>query len=134
MTAHTSFGTGPASAPSAAVTPVAADKTAPKIKITGIKRKLARKALLKGLTFAVIPSERAKLSITLLGSKKTKHPRYTVKLASKSYMLGGKHKLTLKPNRSRVNHAKRFSVKLRIVAADAAGNKATVTSTIQVSG
>jgi len=82
----------------------------------------------------VTPDEPAKLAITLLGSKKTKKPRYTVKLASKSYKLGGKHKLTLKPKSSRVNHSKKFSVKLRIVATDAAGNHRTVTVTIKVSG
>jgi hypothetical protein len=33
-----------------------------------------------------------------------------------------------------VNHAKKFSVRLRIIATDAAGNRRTVTTTIGVSG
>jgi hypothetical protein len=132
VTARTAFGTGPASAPSAAVTPTHPDKTAPSVKITGLKRKLKRKALLKGLKFTVTPNEPATLSITLLGAKKTKKPRYNVKLAAKSFTLGGKRTLTLKPKGSRVNRAKKFSVRLQIVATDAAGNRSTTTVTIKV--
>ena len=156
VTARTSFGAGPAAEPSAPVTPAAppvatspgatppgatppgttpgADTTAPTIKIAGLKRKQTRKALLEALKFTVEPSETAKLSITLVGSKRTKRPRYEVKLASKSFELGGTRKVALKPKRARVSRARKFSVRLRIVATDAAGNKRTVTVSINVSG
>jgi hypothetical protein len=142
VTATTAFGTGPASAPSPAVTPQApapapapvpvpvpsiVDTQPPTVKITGLKRKLTRKALINGLKLTLKPSERASLAVTLLATKRSAKP-----LAAKAYGLGLTRKLTLKPKRSRVGTAKRFSVRLRIVATDAAGNRGTTTKQIRI--
>jgi hypothetical protein len=102
------------------------------LKVGGLKRKLRRKALLRGIRFRITPSERAALSVTLLGAKRAKRPRYTVRLAARSRRLGGVRTLTLKPKRSRVSHRKRFTVRLRIVATDAAGNRRVTTRAIAI--
>jgi hypothetical protein len=136
------IGTGPASGPSAAVTPSAPapapapparDTTAPTVRLKGLRQKPRRKAFLKGDRFRIRPSEPARLSIRLLGSKRVKRPRYTVTLASRRFALGGARKLALKPKRSRVSRASRFRVRVRIVATDAAGNRRTVKRTLKVS-
>jgi hypothetical protein len=41
--------------------------------------------------------------------------------------------IKVKPSRKLVGHAHRFTVRLRIVATDAAGNTRTVTRTVRVS-
>lgn len=139
VAATTAFGTGPASAPSAAVTPAgpaappaARDTTAPTVRLGGLKRKLTRKALLRGLRLRITPSEPAALAVTLRGARRVKRPRYTVRLASRRFALGAARRLTLKPKRARVSPRKRFAVRLRVVATDAAGNRRAITRTIAV--
>jgi hypothetical protein len=116
--------------PTASFRTAAKDRLAPTVKITGLKKKVTRRALLKGLRLTLTPSEPAKLAIGLRGSKTSRHPRYTVRLASKSFGLGGKRRLTLKPKRSRVRRA--TPVRLTIAATDAAGNRRRITRTIKV--
>jgi hypothetical protein len=99
----------------------------------GAEAEAERKAFRKGVRFRVTPSEPARLSIRLLGSKRSKRPRYTVRLSSKSFALGRERKLTLKPKRSRMSRAPKFTVRLQIVATDAAGNRRTVRRTLKVS-
>jgi hypothetical protein len=129
------LGAGPVSAPSAAVTPVAPDTTAPTLKITGLKSKLKLKAFLKGVTATLTPSESSSLAIDLLASatRVSLARSYNLTLASKSYGLGGARKLKLKPSKTLVGKARRFTVRLRVTATDAAGNRRTVTKTIRVS-
>jgi hypothetical protein len=115
--------------------PAGPDTTAPTVKITGLKSKLKLKAFLKGVTATLTPDESSSLAVDLLGSatRASIARSYNVTLASKSYGLGGVRKLKLKPSKKLVGKAKKFTVRLRVVATDAAGNRRTVTKTIRVS-
>ena len=117
------------------VTPPAPDKTAPTLKISGLKRTLKLAAFRKGVRATITPSEAASLSVQLVASASTARiaKTYNLTLATKSYgRSAGARKISLKPNRRLVGRARRFSVVLRILATDAAGNARTVTTTIKV--
>jgi hypothetical protein len=133
--ATSASGTSAASAPSAAVTPAAPDTTAPTLKISGLKSKLKLKSFLKAVSATVTPSESSSLAVDLLASarKASIAKAYNLVLATKSYGRAGKRKIKLKPSRKLVGKARKFTVRLRIVATDAAGNRRTVTKTIKVS-
>jgi hypothetical protein len=139
VTATNELGTGPASAPSAAVTPTAPsvpDTTAPTVKVTGLNSKLRLQAFLKAVSATLTPSEPSSLTVDLLASatRVSLAKSYNLVLATKSYGLGGARKLKLKPSKKLVGKAKKFTVRLRVVATDAAGNRRTVTKTIKISG
>jgi hypothetical protein len=139
VTATNDLGTSAPSAPSAAVTPGAsttADTAAPTVKITGLRRKLKLKSFLKGVTATLTPSEPASLTVDLLAAtRKAKIAKsFNLTVATKTFGRGGRRKLRLKPNRKLVGTAKRFSVRLRVIATDAAGNRTRTSKTIRVSG
>jgi hypothetical protein len=138
VTAINDLGAGPASAPSAAVTPAGPavpDTTAPTIKVSKLKSKLKLKSFLRGVTATVTPSEPAAVSVDLLASARriTIARAYNVVLASKNYPRGTTRKIKVKPSRKLVGHARKFTVRVRITATDAAGNSRTITKTIKVS-
>jgi Kelch motif len=137
VTATNDLGTGPSSAPTAAVTPTATgpvDKTPPTVKVSGLKTRLKLKSFLKGVTATVTTSEPASLSLHLYASARraTLARVDNVVLASKSYRRALVRHIRLRPGRRLFGHARRFSVRLRISAHDAAGNLRTVTKTIKV--
>jgi hypothetical protein len=140
VTAINDLGAGPVSAPSAAVTPsglvTTPDTIAPTLKITKLKSKLKLKSFLKGVTATVTASESASLSVDVLASARriTIARAYNVVLASKNYGRATTRKVKVKPSRKLVGHAKKFTVRVRFTATDAAGNHRTVTKTIKVSG
>ncbi|MDX6556295.1 MAG: hypothetical protein QOD86_2490 [Miltoncostaeaceae bacterium] len=139
------IGTGPASAPSAAVTPQApgpppppppppADTTKPTLKVGGLKRVLSRAQLRKGIRLKITPNEPVKLSIKLL-DRRVKPRRVTVTVGSKTAAgFALVRTLTIRPKAPRVRKAGRFNLRVQIVATDAAGNGRTVTRTILILG
>jgi hypothetical protein len=134
VTATNSFGTGPASAPSNAITPIAPDTTPPTVKVSKLASKLTRKAFLKGVSATITPNEPSSLEVTLLATARaaTISRAANLTLATKTFAAGGTRKVTLKPDRGLIGHARRFSALLRVMATDAAGNRRTVTTTIRV--
>ena len=128
----------PPAPPAPPPTPAAPPDTAlPTVAVTGLKSKLQLKSFLKGITATLTPSESVSLTIQLVASTKkaTIAKTYNLALATKSYgPSAGARKLKLKPNKKLIARARKFSVQLKILAIDAAGNARTLTRTIKVSG
>jgi hypothetical protein len=116
-----------------AVTP--ADTTPPATTLNGVPASLTRARFLKGFTVTLTPNEAAAFAVTLEGkTKKASLASLKVNLFSKSLPLAaGPRPVTVKPNRKGVGKvSKTVKVTLRVVATDAAGNRATTTKTIKV--
>jgi Fibronectin type III domain/Kelch motif len=134
VTARTVRGTSPGGT-SPAVTPSGPDKTAPTLKITRLHSKLKLKSFLRGVTATVKPSEALSLSISLLASvrKATIAKAFNLTLGTKSYKrTASTRHIKVRPSRKLVGRIHKFTVHLRIVATDAAGNTRTVTKAIRV--
>jgi hypothetical protein len=119
--------------------PTAPDTTPPGVVVGGVKKKLSFDAFLKGVSAKVTPSEPASLTGELLGAakKKSKARRlaaFTRVLAKKSLGLAsGQRTLKLKPKKGKVGRPKKkFKVRLKVTATDAAGNAGAATRTITV--
>jgi Domain of unknown function (DUF4394) len=111
------------------------DVTDPTLTITGAKRRLSFKRFVKGVVARIAPSEAVSLEVTLLGRARSAGIARVGDLVLAQRRLGlsgATRRVTLKPRRRLIGRRKRFSVRLRIVATDAAGNAATVTRTIRV--
>jgi hypothetical protein len=116
------------------VTPPAPDKTAPVTTVT-VSKKVKLKAFLKGLKTKVRCNEACKVVAELSGSVKSVRvsKAYSLLLARKALASGtGQRSLTLKPNKKFIGRAKKFSVRLKLTATDAAGNVTVKTVTIKV--
>lgn len=112
-----------------------ADKTAPTIKLSRIPKKLRPKQLITGFSFTVTPSEAATLDATLAGSARSAHlaKSYNITLAHKrTPRSAATRRITLRVKKKLLGTSRKFSVKLTLVATDAAGNKRTITRTIKV--
>jgi uncharacterized repeat protein (TIGR01451 family) len=118
------------------VAPPAADKTAPKVTIAGVPSSIKRSRFLKsGLTAKLTPNEASKFTVDLLGStgKVVLSRAYNLSLVHRTLGLkAGRRTVKLKPKKSLVGKARKFSVKLQVIATDAAGNRRTVTKTVKV--
>ena len=115
--------------------PPVVDKTAPTMKLSRIPKKLRPKQLVTGFSFTVTPSEAASLDATLAGSARSAHlaKSYNITLAHKRTPRStATRRITLRAKKKLVGSSKRFSVRLTLVATDAAGNKRTVRRTIKV--
>ena len=116
--------------------PPAADSSAPTVSLASVPRSMKLARFLRGLTFAVTPSEAASIEASLLGSARraTVAKAYNLTLATRPLRrAAGRRSVRLKPNRRLVGRARRFTVQVRVLATDAAGNRRTVTRTIKVS-
>jgi N-acetylneuraminic acid mutarotase len=136
VTATNSIGTGPASAASNSVTPNAPPPpVTPSVSVSKVPSKISLKSFLKGLGVTLTPNEPVSLDVSLLAFAKgaTIARVYNLTLAEKILGISGsKSSVKLVPSRKLVGRAKSFTVQLRIVATDAAGNRVTVTKTIKV--
>jgi hypothetical protein len=115
--------------------PVVKDTTPPTTTTSKLPKTLKFNRLLAGLSFTVTPSEPSAISATLAGAASTVKlaKNYNVTLASKSFKLAaGRRRITLKVKRKLLGKSRRFTLRLTLVATDAAGNKKTVTRTIKV--
>jgi hypothetical protein len=111
------------------------DTTAPTMKLSRIPKKLRPKQLVTGFSFTVTPSEAATLDATLAGSARSAHlaKSYNITLAHKrTPRSAATRRITLRAKKKLVGSSRRFTVRLTLVATDAAGNKRTITRTIKV--
>jgi hypothetical protein len=126
----------PATNPPPPPPPVATrDTTPPTVAIAGLKSKLTLKQFLKGVSFSLTASEPASLDVTLAGAatKATIARAFNLTLAHKAMPLAtGARKVTLKPGRKLLGTARKFKVRVTIVATDAAGNRTSLTKTIAI--
>jgi hypothetical protein len=100
-----------------------------------VPSKQKRAQFLKGVNFSVAPNEESQIDVTLVAKAKkaTLSAKGDLVLASQSFGFSiatrtGK----LKPKKSLIGKAKRFTAKLQVVGIDRSGNKATVTRKIKV--
>jgi hypothetical protein len=111
------------------------DTTAPTVTIAGLKSKLTLKQLLKGAALTLTPNEAASLDVTLAGSATRASVARTFNLALAHQALplaAGGRKVKLKPSRKLLSGARKFKVRVTIVATDRAGNARTITKTIAI--
>jgi hypothetical protein len=96
----------PASAVSNAVTPMGPD-IAPRVRVSGLPRKLKLKRFLKGIKFSVTPSKAASLQISLLAtaSGATISRAFNLTLVSRSLRRSARRRtLKLVPSKTLVGH------------------------------
>jgi len=135
-------GTGPSSAASSAVTPMAptaatATDVAPTLRFYRLPTHLSLEQFLKGVRFAVRPNKPASLQILLRGTVKqaTIADAFNLTLAHKTLGISGaRRSITLKPARRLVGNPSRVKVQLVIVASDAAGSVSTTARLILIGG
>jgi hypothetical protein len=111
------------------------DGTAPTIAITRTPRRMKRKRFFHGVVTRISAGEAARLDVALLGRARSARVARTgdIVLAERHLGLSARTRsLRLKPRRALVSRSRRFSVRLRVTATDAAGNSATRTRTIRV--
>ena len=115
--------------------PAPTDPRGPAVALAGVRSSMTFAAFLRGVRAIVTPSEPAAFESDLLArANRARISAFNLTLASKSLRLGsGRRTMILKPRRSLVRGAgKRFKVRLRIRATDAAKNATVVTKTIRV--
>jgi hypothetical protein len=112
------------------------DQTDPTIRVRGVPGRLSLKRFLgRGVLARIAPSEAVSLEVALLArARRAGIARVgDVVLAERSLgMSAATRRVRLKPRRRLVGRAKRFSVRLRVIATDAAGNRTTAVRTIRV--
>jgi hypothetical protein len=111
------------------------DELAPKITFTKTPRRITRKRLLKGVRSRIAVDEAASLDVALLGRARSVRVARAgdVVLAERHLRRSARTRtVTLRPKRRLVATRARFSVRLRVIATDAAGNSRTRTKTIRV--
>jgi len=111
------------------------DDTAPTITLRGVPRRLTRARFFNGITARISSGEAVSLGVALLGRARAVRIARVgdVVLAERSLGLSAtERRVRLKPRRRLVGRAKRFTVRLRVIATDAAGNRRTVVRTIRV--
>lgn len=114
--------------------PAPPDRTPPALAVaaSGVVK---LKALLKGLKVSATPNEASALVFELdaaaTGARISRS--YNLILASRSVGLGsGKRSVKLRPSRKLIGKAKRFTLRLKVTATDASGNRTVKTKTIRV--
>jgi hypothetical protein len=115
--------------------PPAVDTTPPTLAVSA-RRSMRFAAFLKGVKAKATPGEPAALKFELVAEQRAARPAATrnVVLASTALPIGaGARTATLKPSRRLVGKPqKAFTVRLRVTATDAAGNRKVVTKTFTV--
>jgi hypothetical protein len=115
--------------------PPGPDVTDPHVALAGVPASMPIGTFMKGVKAKLTPDEAVALSGQLLATARAARiSAFNLQLATKSAGLAaGPRTLKLKPSRKLVGHPrKRFRVRLRITATDAAGNATIVTKTFRV--
>ncbi|HMJ95957.1 MAG TPA: DUF4394 domain-containing protein [Thermoleophilaceae bacterium] len=115
----------------------ALDVTRPTIKLRGPASRLTRKRFFAGIASRISVGERASLDVVLLGRARSAHVARAGDVVLAERHLGRSRRtrtVRLKPARRLVGTKKRFSVRLRVTATDAAGNHRTAIKTVRVRG
>ena len=111
------------------------DETAATLTIARVARTLTRRSFLRGVTGRITPNEPVSMEVALLARARSAglaRPGDVV-LAERNFaMSANRRSFRLRPNRRLVGRKRRLTVRLRIVATDAARNRRTVTRTIRV--
>jgi hypothetical protein len=111
------------------------DRSGPKVTLRGVGRRLSRRRFLAGLRAVVRTNEAAALDVKLLAVARRAAISRTgdLALAHRRFASArGTRVLRIRPSRALVGGARRFRVRLRILATDTAGNRRTLTRTIRV--
>ena len=111
------------------------DLTDPTITITRAPSRVSLRRFLKGVSARIAPSEAVSLEVALLGRARSAGIARVgdIVLAQKNFGSStATRRVKLKPRRRLVGRRKRFSVRLRVIATDAAGNRGTAVKTIRV--
>jgi hypothetical protein len=113
------------------------DELAPRITFRKTARRITHRGFFKGVRSRIAVSERARLDVVLLGRATSIRVARAgdVVLAERHLSRSARTRtVTLKPKRRLVASRARFSVRLRVTATDAAGNRRTRTRRILVRG
>jgi len=113
------------------------DGTAPTITFRRAPRRLTHKRFVRGVVSRIAVSEAARLDVVLLGRARSARVARAgdIVLAERRLAASASTRsVRLKPKRALVTRSARFSVRLRVTATDAAGNRRTTTRTIRVRG
>jgi Calx-beta domain len=121
--------------PGAQPAPPVVDRRAPGLRLDGVPARVKRSRLLRGIRIGLRPDESAALGVELLASARGAQIARAGDLVLVQRSLrraGGRRTVLLKPSRRLLGTARRFSLRLRVTATDASGNRRTVTRTIRV--
>lgn len=114
----------------------AADRTAPKLTLSGLPKKAVTvKQLLKGLRVKVASDEPVALEAAALGSSSrvSLSRAYNVTLASaRAPLAAGARTVRLKPAKRLIGRARKFSVRVSVSGTDASGNRTTRSVIVKV--
>jgi hypothetical protein len=113
------------------------DGTAPTITLRRTRRRMTHKRFFAGVVTRIAVGEPARLEVTLLGRARSARIARAgdVVLAERRLGLSGRTRtVRLKPKRSLASRRARFTVRLRVTATDAGGNRRTRTQKIRVRG
>jgi hypothetical protein len=115
---------------------VTPDTTASTNKIQSVKSSQKLATFLKGVKGRVTTNEPVRLDVSLLAKVKSGvrlAAAGDLELASKSYKLSGSARnISLKPSKRLIGRATKLTVRLKVVATDASGNRRTIFKTIRV--
>jgi hypothetical protein len=113
------------------------DATAPTITFTRTPRRVTHKRFFAGIRSRIAVSEPASLDVVLLGRARSARVARAgdIVLAERHLSLSATTRsVRLRPKRALVARSARFSVRLRVTATDAVGNRRTKSRTIRVRG
>jgi hypothetical protein len=113
----------------------ATDTAAARISLLGLSRRVKYRRFLRGLSPNILVSEAASLDVTLLARARTARIARAgdLVLAERHLAISARTRsVRLKPKRALVAKSARFSVRVRVTATDAAGNRSTRTKTVPV--
>ena len=113
------------------------DGLKPAIILTRTPRRMTRKRFFSGVVTRIAVSEAAKLDVVLLGRARSARIARAGDVVLAERHLGRSARtrsVKLKPKRALASRSARFSVRLRVTASDAAGNRFSKTRTIRVRG
>ncbi len=111
------------------------DTTDPTVAISAAPTRVSLKRFLKGVSAQITPSEAVSLEVALLGRARSAGIARVGDVVLAERRLGSSaavRQVKLKPRRRLVGRRSRFSVRLRVIATDAAGNRGTAVKTIRV--
>jgi hypothetical protein len=115
--------------------PLGPDTAGPSVTLARVPRSTRLRRLRRGLRVRVTPNEAASLDLALQASpRQLSIARFELVLVARSLpRAAGTRTVRLRPARRLLrNTARRFTVRLRVVATDAAGNRTTVNRRIRV--
>ena len=111
------------------------DRERPTVALGRLPAQVKRAGFMKGVRVRATPDEPVAFEFELLGSPRRATLARTFNLVLARRALGlaaGARGVRLKPNRRLVGSRRRFTVRLRVTATDASGNRAVLTRTLRV--